>query len=170
MEDIGFKIGSGYDVHRLKAGRPLILGGVTIDHPRGLDGHSDADVLIHAVCDAILGAAGSGDIGDHFPDTDPQYKGISSMKLLEKCRQVLEQNNWRLANMDCIVFAQAPKISPYKQQMRENIARVLKIDTDLVNVKATTTERLGFIGKQEGIAAQCTLLIKTDSKSKHNSK
>lgn len=159
MDQGGFKIGSGYDVHRLVAGRKLILGGVDIDFHLGLDGHSDADVLVHAVCDAILGAAGAGDIGDHFPDTDPAYKGISSMILLKKCKAVLEEKKYTIANMDCIVFAQVPKISPYKAMMKFNMAGVLDIDPDLVNVKATTTERLGFIGREEGIAAQCTLLV-----------
>ncbi len=158
MADPGMKIGSGYDVHRLAAGRKLILGGVKIECDRGLDGHSDADVLVHAVCDAVLGAAGAGDIGDHFPDTDPRYKGISSMVLLERCKKVLDDLGYQIANLDCIVFAQAPKISPYKPQMKENIARALDVSPHLVNVKATTTERLGFIGREEGIAAQCILL------------
>ena len=155
-----YKIGSGYDVHKLAADRKLIIGGVDIDFDRGLLGHSDADVLIHAVCDAVLGAAGLGDIGEHFPDTDPEYRGISSMILLEKCGRLLEKKGCYIANMDCIVFAQVPKISPYKRQMEENIARVLNMDSTLVNVKATTTEKLGFIGKEQGIAAQCTLLVK----------
>lgn len=159
MEQSGVKIGSGYDVHRLVEGRKLIIGGVDIDFHKGLYGHSDADVLVHAVCDAILGALGAGDIGDHFPDTDPSYKGISSMILLERCKDLLNIKKYKILNMDCIVFAQAPKISPYKEQMKENMARVLNINSSLVNVKATTTERLGFIGKEEGIAAQCTLLV-----------
>lgn len=159
MKHPGIKIGSGYDVHRLVPGRPLILGGVAMDFDRGLAGHSDADVLVHAVCDAILGAAGLGDIGDHFPDTDPSYKGISSMILLERCRALMEKQGYEIANMDCIVFAQVPRISPHKQKMEKNIAGALNMDPSLVNVKATTTETLGFIGKEEGIAAQCTLLI-----------
>jgi len=159
MKFSGLKIGSGYDVHRLVTGRDLIVGGVTIDYHKGLDGHSDADVLIHAICDAILGAVGAGDIGEHFPDTDPEYKGISSMVLLENCKAILEHKQFQVTNMDCIIFAQAPKMSPHKIEMQENIARVLNIDISLVNVKATTTERLGFIGRKEGIAAQCTLLI-----------
>ncbi|MFH2093877.1 MAG: 2-C-methyl-D-erythritol 2,4-cyclodiphosphate synthase [Pseudomonadota bacterium] len=159
MGQCGIKTGSGYDVHKLVEGRKLIIGGVDIEFHKGLDGHSDADVLVHAVCDAILGALGAGDIGDHFPDTDPQYKGISSLVLLEHCKDLLEAKHYQIINMDCIVFAQAPKISPYKAQMKENMARVLNIDSSLVNVKATTTERLGFIGKEEGIAAQCTLLV-----------
>ncbi|MBC2704866.1 2-C-methyl-D-erythritol 2,4-cyclodiphosphate synthase [Desulfobacula sp.] len=160
MTGADYKIGSGYDVHRLVSGRKLIIGGVDIDFDRGLSGHSDADVLIHAVCDAILGAAGLGDIGEHFPDTDPEYKGISSMILLEKCGALLGEQGYEVSNMDCIVFAQVPKISPYKKKMEENIAGSLNMTSNLVNVKATTTEKLGFIGKEQGIAAQCTLLIK----------
>ncbi|MBU8848875.1 MAG: 2-C-methyl-D-erythritol 2,4-cyclodiphosphate synthase [Desulfobacterales bacterium] len=163
MTGSDYKIGSGYDVHRLVSGRKLIIGGVNIDFHRGLSGHSDADVLIHAVCDAILGAAGLGDIGEHFPDTDPEYKGISSMILLEKCGALLGKQGLQIANMDCIVFAQVPKISPYKKKMEKNIAGVLNVDAALVNVKATTTETLGFIGKEQGIAAQCTLLVKVIS-------
>ena len=156
-----YKIGSGYDVHRLVKGRKLILGGVDIVFERGLEGHSDADVLIHAVCDAMLGALGQGDIGDHFPDTDAKFKGISSMILLEKCGKLMENQGYKINNMDCIVFAQVPKISPYKKTVEKNIAKALNIEPNLVNVKATTTEKLGFIGKEQGIAAQCTLLIKT---------
>ncbi len=155
-----YKIGSGYDVHRLVKGRKLILGGVDIVFERGLEGHSDADVLIHAVCDAMLGALGQGDIGDHFPDTDAKFKGISSMILLEKCGKLMENQGYKINNMDCIVFAQVPKISPYKKTMEKNMAKALNIEPNLVNVKATTTEKLGFIGKEQGIAAQCTLLIK----------
>ena len=161
MEKPEIKIGSGYDVHRLVPGRKLVIGGVDINFDRGLAGHSDADVLIHAVCDAILGAAGLGDIGEHFPDTDTGYKGISSMILLEKCGALMKGQGYEISNMDCIVFAQVPKISPYKKDMEENIARALNMDSNLVNVKATTTERLGFIGKEQGIAAQCILLVKT---------
>jgi len=161
MEKKGYKIGSGYDVHKLVSGRKLIIGGVDIEFHMGLAGHSDADVLVHAVCDAVLGAAGLGDIGDHFPDNDPQYKGISSILLLETCGGLLKEQGYHIANIDCIVFAQVPRISPYKRQMEENMARALNMDTTLVNVKATTTEKLGFIGKGKGIAAQCTMLVKT---------
>lgn len=160
MKKPDYKIGSGYDVHKLVAGRRLVLGGVEIDFDRGLAGHSDADVLAHAVCDAVLGAAGLGDIGDHFPDTDPGYKGISSMILLKKCAELMAEQGYEIANMDCIVFAQVPRISPYKREMEKKIARALNMESGLVNVKATTTEKLGFIGKQEGIAAQCTLLAR----------
>lgn len=161
MEKTEYRIGSGYDVHQLVPGRKLIIGGVDIEFYKGLAGHSDADVLIHAACDAILGAAGLGDIGDHFPDDDPQYKGISSIRLLETCGGLLKKRGYHIVNMDCIVFAQVPKISPYKRQMQENMARALNMDSTLVNVKATTTEKLGFIGKEQGIAAQCTILVKT---------
>jgi len=154
------KIGSGMDVHQLVSGRDLIIGGVKIDHEKGLKGHSDADVLIHSVCDAILGAAGLGDIGEHFPDTDPRYKGISSRILLGKCGDLLKGEGYEVVNMDCILFAQEPKLSPYKRQMAENMARVLGLESDLVNIKATTTETLGFVGKKEGIAAHTTLLIR----------
>ena len=148
------------DIHELVSGRDLILGGVKIDHEKGLRGHSDADVLIHSVCDAILGAAGLGDIGEHFPDTDPRYNGISSCILLEKCRDLLVGKGYEIVNMDCLLFAQAPKLSPHKRAMAENIARVLELDPDLVNIKATTTETLVFVGRKEGIAAQTTLLIR----------
>ncbi len=155
-----YKIGSGYDVHKLVKNRKLIIGGVDIDFNRGLDGHSDADVLVHAVCDAILGALCLGDIGDHFPDTDPQFKGVSSMILLEKCRGMMENQGYKIQNIDCTVFAQAPKMTPYKEKMKKNMAKVLNIDLNIVNIKATTTEKLGFIGNKKGIAAQCNLLIK----------
>jgi len=154
------KIGSGLDVHQLVEGRDLILGGVKIDHEKGLKGHSDADVLIHSVCDAILGAAGLGDIGEHFPDTDPKYKGIKSGILLGECRDRLMEKGYEIVNMDCILFAQEPRLSPYKKQMVKNIAGILNLDKDLVNIKATTTEQLGFVGKKEGIAAHTTLLIR----------
>lgn len=165
MEKPEVKIGSGYDVHKLVSGRKLILGGVVIDFDRGLEGHSDADVLIHAICDAILGAVGLGDIGEHFPDTNPEYKGISSMILLEKCKALMGELEYEIANMDCIVFAQVPKISPYKKKMEENIAWALNMESSLVNVKATTTETLGFIGQEQGIAAQCTLLVRATKKN-----
>ncbi len=160
MNHSEYKIGTGYDVHRLVQGRKLILGGKDIPFDLGLEGHSDADVLVHAVCDAILGALGCGDIGEHFPDTDPSYKGISSLILLENCRSLMEENGYEISNADCIVFAEAPKLSPHKKDMEKIMAGVLKTDPDLINVKATTTERLGFIGNGEGIAAQCTLLLK----------
>lgn len=159
MSQTAYRIGSGWDVHAFAAGRDLVLGGVKIDYHQGLAGHSDADVLVHAVCDALLGAAGLGDIGEHFPDTDQRYKGISSMKLLNRCRELIQEQGLGVSNLDCTVFAQVPKISPYKRKMEENIAAAVNLDKALVNVKATTTEKLGFVGKEQGIAAQCTVLL-----------
>ena len=157
------RIGMGTDVHGFAPGRDLILGGMKIDHDKGLAGHSDADVLIHAVCDAILGAAGLGDIGDLFPDTDPKYKDIDSRILLAACVRKLEQAGYRIINLDCTVFAQVPKLGPKKQEMAANMAETLEVSTECVNVKATTTEHLGFIGRKEGIAAQAVVLIATCS-------
>lgn len=153
------RIGHGYDVHPLKAGRDLILGGVKISHPKGLDGHSDADVLIHAICDACLGAAALGDIGHHFPDSDPRYRGIDSRRLLRKVCAVLKQHGWRVGNLDSTVVAQAPRLAPHISGMRENIAMDLEIGTEQVNVKATTTEMMGFAGREEGIAAHAVVLL-----------
>lgn len=153
------RIGTGYDVHRLTAGRPLILGGVTIPHPLGLDGHSDADVLVHAVMDALLGAAALGDIGKLFPDTDERYRGCSSLWLLEQVGEALRQAGYRVGNIDATVVAQCPKLAPHLMVMRENIARTLGIPAGDVSVKATTEEHLGFTGREEGIAAQAVCLI-----------
>lgn len=153
------RIGTGYDVHRLGEGLPLWLGGVSVPHSHGLIGHSDADVLLHAVCDALLGAAALGDIGKHFPDTDPQYKGISSLKLLAHVGRLLQEKGYHVENIDSTVAAQRPKLAPYIQQMRQNIADTLGIDVDCVSVKATTTEHLGFEGREEGISAQAVVLI-----------
>jgi len=153
------RIGMGTDVHAFAPGRDLILGGVKIAHDQGLAGHSDADVLIHAVCDALLGAAGLGDIGDLFPDTDPAYRDIDSRVLLKTCGQKLAETGYRILNIDCTVFAQVPKLGYKKQEMAESIARTLALAPRLVNVKATTTEHLGFIGREEGIAAQAVVLI-----------
>lgn len=153
------RIGTGYDVHRLTAGRPLILGGVTIPHPLGLDGHSDADVLVHAVMDALLGAAALGDIGKLFPDTDERYRGCSSLWLLEQVGEALRQAGYRVGNIDATVVAQRPKLAPHLAAMRENIARTLGIPAGDVSVKATTEEHLGFTGREEGIAAQAVCLI-----------
>jgi 2-C-methyl-D-erythritol 2,4-cyclodiphosphate synthase len=155
-----YKIGTGYDVHRFAPGRKLMLGGIDIPFGLGLEGHSDADVLIHAVCDAILGALGLGDIGEHFPDTDDSYKDISSLILLEKSRALAAAEGYAINNLDCIVLAEKPKLKPFKRRMRDRIAEVLKIEPTLINIKATTTEKLGYIGREEGIAAQCTLLLK----------
>ena len=148
------RVGMGYDVHRLVEGRDLIIGGVKIQHTYGLLGHSDADVLLHAIMDALLGAAALGDIGKHFPDTDETYKGISSMKLLEEVRKLIEKECYVIENIDATIIAQKPKMRPFINEMEENIARVLGISKNQVNVKATTEEGLGFTGKEEGISAQ----------------
>ena len=153
------RIGTGYDVHVLGEGLPLWLGGVQVPHTHGLIGHSDADVLLHAICDALLGAAALGDIGKHFPDTDPQYKGISSLRLLAHVRALLQKHGYRIGNIDSTVAAQRPKLAPHIEQMRRNIADTLGIDIDQVSVKATTTEHLGFEGREEGISAQAVALI-----------
>jgi 2-C-methyl-D-erythritol 2,4-cyclodiphosphate synthase len=147
------RIGNGYDVHRLVENRSLIMGGVDIPYEKGLLGHSDADVLVHAIMDALLGAAGERDIGKHFPDTDNSYKGISSLKLLEKVREIIKDKGYLVGNIDSIIVAQAPKMAPYIEIMRKNISEVLEIDQDSINIKATTTEGLGFAGKGEGIAS-----------------
>ena len=156
---VSMRIGMGYDVHRLVEGRDLIIGGVKIPYEKGLLGHSDADVLLHAIMDALLGAAALGDIGKHFPDTDPAYKGISSIKLLEKVGELLEENHVFIENIDATIIAQAPKMRPHIDTMRENIAKALLIDVGQVNVKATTEEGLGFTGSGEGISSQaiCSL-------------
>src|SRR5512138_112014 len=153
------RIGHGYDVHRLVAERKLILGGVDVPYHKGLLGHSDADVLLHAISDAILGAIGEGDIGRHFPDTDPQFKGADSLKLLAHVMGLADRKGYRLGNVDATVVAQRPKLAPHIPAMRENIARVLAADADRVNVKATTTEELGFCGRGEGIAAHAVALM-----------
>jgi len=154
------RIGLGFDVHALEAGRKLILGGVKIDYHMGLAGHSDADVLIHAVMDAILGACGLGDIGIHFPDTDMKYRDISSLLLLDKVRKKMEDKGLEIVNMDLVLIMQKPNVSVYFSEMKKNIAGVLNIDHNMVNIKATTTEGLGFCGREEGIAAQCAILLK----------
>ena len=153
------RIGIGYDVHRLVEGRKLILGGVTIPFKKGLLGHSDADVLIHAVCDALLGAAGLGDIGLHFPDTDPKLKDISSMIILSKTYNLLKDKGFTVINLDSTIMAEAPKITPFRATIQKNIARTIEIEPECVNIKATTLETLGMIGKGEGIAALCIALI-----------
>ena len=153
------RVGIGYDIHRLVEGRPLILGGVPVTYKKGLLGHSDADVLVHAVCDALLGAAGLGDIGIHFPDTDPQYKDVSSLKLLSKTCQMVAAKGFRIINLDAIVFAEAPKLGSHRKQMQASISKTMNIQAENVNIKATTTEGLGVIGKGEGIGAMCVALI-----------
>ena len=155
------RIGHGYDVHRLVPERKLILGGVEIPHSLGLLGHSDADVLLHAICDAILGALGAGDIGKHFPDHDPAYRGISSLKLLREVMALAEAKGYQLGNLDATVIAQRPKLAPHIREMVGNIAQVCHADVDRVNVKATTTEELGFEGRGEGISAHAVVLLKS---------
>ena len=155
------RIGMGYDVHKLVEGRKLILGGVEIPYEKGLLGHSDADVLLHAIMDALLGAAALGDIGKHFPDTDPAYKGISSIRLLEHVANLLEEHQFLIENIDATIIAQRPKMRPYIDTMRENIAKALKIEADQINVKATTEEGLGFTGSGEGISAQAIASLET---------
>ena len=153
------RIGTGYDVHRLTEGRELIVGGVKIPYERGLLGHSDADVLLHAIMDALLGAAALGDIGKHFPDSSPEYKGISSLILLKKVGELLEQEGFLVENIDATIIAQAPKMRPYIDTMRENIANTLEMNLSCVNVKATTEEGLGFTGTGEGISAQAVCML-----------
>lgn len=156
---MNFRTGLGYDVHRLTEGRKLIVGGVDIPYEKGLLGHSDADVLVHAIMDALLGACKLGDIGRHFPDTDPQYKGISSITLLKHVGELLGNNGYRVVNIDSVIVAQQPKMKPHIPQMEENIAQALGIDVDDVNVKATTEEGLSFTGSGEGMAAKAVCLV-----------
>lgn len=153
------RIGTGYDVHQFQENRRLILGGVEIPHEKGLLGHSDADVLVHAIIDAILGALALGDIGKHFPDSDEQYRNISSIQLLEKTAGIMREKGWVTANIDTVVMAQRPKLAPFLADMAINIAGCLGINTDQVSIKATTTEKLGFVGREEGIAAQAVVLL-----------
>ena len=153
------RIGMGYDVHRLAENRKMIIGGVEIPYEKGLLGHSDADVLLHAIMDALLGAAALGDIGKHFPDTDPAYEGISSMKLLEKVGQLLEDNRYVIENIDATIIAQKPKMAPHIPQMRANMAKAMGINESQLNIKATTEEKLGFTGREEGIASQAICLL-----------
>jgi len=159
-----YKIGIGYDVHRFAKNRKLVLGGVEIPYEMGLDGHSDADVILHAICDAMLGAVAKGDIGEHFPNTDSKYRGISSLVLLKKVNELIQQEGYHVGNVDVVVLAEAPSLKPYKPKMRFHIAFELAIDEDLVNIKATTSEGLGFIGAKEGIAAYATVLLVKKSK------
>ena len=154
------RVGMGYDVHKLVEGRDLILGGVKVPYEKGLLGHSDADVLLHAITDAILGAAALGDIGKHFPDTDPQYKGISSMVLLEHCYQLMDKEGYEINNLDSIIMCEAPKMAPHIQKMRENVASKLHCDISQINIKATRGEKLGFVGRQEGMVAQAVVLLR----------
>ncbi|MFF2290153.1 2-C-methyl-D-erythritol 2,4-cyclodiphosphate synthase [Peribacillus butanolivorans] len=154
-----FRIGQGYDVHQLVEGRPLIIGGITIPYEKGLLGHSDADVLLHTVADACLGAIGAGDIGKHFPDTDPEFKDADSAKLLQYIWAIVKKEGYVLGNADCTIIAQSPKMAPYIEEMRVRIAELLDASVAQINVKATTTEKLGFTGRSEGIAAQAVVLL-----------
>jgi len=156
-----YRIGNGYDVHRLIKGRKLILGGVDIPHGLGLDGHSDADVLCHALCDSLLGACGAGDLGKYFPDTDNKWKGVSSLVLLEKSGELVAERGFQISNVDTTIVAQQPKIGPHIDSMTTNISETLNIDPTQINIKATTTERLGFAGREEGIAAYAVALLQT---------
>lgn len=153
------RIGQGFDVHAFEEGRPLIIGGITVPHERGLVGHSDADVLLHTITDAALGAVGEGDIGRHFPDTDPAFKGADSAKLLTHCWNIVKEKGYVLGNIDCTIIAQRPKMAPHIPAMRTRIAELLEADESQINVKATTTEKLGFPGREEGIAALATILL-----------
>ncbi len=153
------RVGQGYDVHQLVEGRPLVLGGVTIQHNKGLAGHSDADVLVHSLCDALLGAAGKGDIGQHFPDTDSSYQNIDSRILLRKVMSLLQEDDWQLVNADLTIIAQAPKLAPHIPQMRSLLSIDMNIDETQLNIKATTTEELGYCGREEGIAALAIVLL-----------
>lgn len=153
------RIGQGFDVHQLVEGRPLIIGGITIPYEKGLLGHSDADVLLHTISDAALGALALGDIGKHFPDTDPAFKDADSAKLMKHVWDLIKKEGYKLGNLDCTIIAQKPKMAPYIEQMRERIAALLDADISQINVKATTTEKLGFTGRAEGIAAQAVILI-----------
>jgi len=154
------RVGHGYDVHKFAENRPLIIGGETIPHSHGLEAHSDGDVLIHAICDALLGAAGLWDIGHHFPDSDARFKNIDSRELLRRVIKDLADRGWKVSNIDSTVVAQAPNLAPFIPAMREKLAMDLAVDVDAVNVKATTTEKLGFAGREEGIAAHAVVLIK----------
>lgn len=154
-----FRVGHGYDVHKLVEDRKLIIGGVEIPHSKGLLGHSDADVLAHAICDALLGAAALGDIGKHFPDNDDRYKDIDSLVLLEKVCELIRNKGYEISNVDSTILAQAPKLKPYIDEMRSKLAKAMKLDIDELSVKATTEERLGFTGREEGIAAHAVVLL-----------
>ena len=155
-----YRIGQSIDIHQLVAGRKLILGGVEIEHERGLLGHSDADVLCHAVIESIIGALGLGDIGKHFSDTDAQYKGISSLVLLEKTYEMMDDRGYEISNLDAIILIEKPKMAPQIQKMKENISRILKCDIADVNIKATRGEKLGFVGHEEGAVSQCVVMLK----------
>jgi 2-C-methyl-D-erythritol 2,4-cyclodiphosphate synthase len=157
---MNFRVGIGHDVHRLAKGRKLVLGGIEIPHTHGLDGHSDADVVLHAVCDAMLGAAGLGDIGEHFPNTDPKYKGVPSTVFLKEVNKKISAAGWKVENVDVVILAEAPKLKEFKSKMKYHIALELKLEETQVNIKAGTNEGLGYIGAQEGIAAYAVVLLR----------
>jgi len=159
---MNIRVGIGYDAHRLVLGRPLILGGVTVPYEKGLLGHSDADVLSHALCDAVLGASSLGDIGRHFPDTDPRWKGADSLMLLRECVRLATEKGWRVVNVDSILVCQKPKLASYLPQMTEKISEAMGIESSCVNVKAKTTEEMGFEGRGEGLSAQAIVMIRKD--------
>jgi 2-C-methyl-D-erythritol 2,4-cyclodiphosphate synthase len=158
-KDTGYRVGMGYDVHPFVENRPLILGGITIPHYHGLAGHSDADCLVHAICDALLGAVAAGDLGQHFPDTDPQYQGIASLVLLERVTAIVARKGWKITNIDATIVVQTPRVASYRAQMEERIAATVGVEHERVNIKATTTEGLGFTGRNEGIAAYAVVLV-----------
>lgn len=158
-----FRVGNGFDVHAFAENRPLIIGGIEIPYEKGLIGHSDADVLLHTVADACLGAIGEGDIGRHFPDTDPNFKDADSAKLLQHVWKLVRNKGYKLVNIDCIIMAQKPKMAPHIEKMQERIAELLEAGMEQVNVKATTTERLGFVGREEGIASQAVVLLQKEN-------
>ena len=158
-----FRIGIGFDAHAFVEGRPLVIGGVNIPHSKGLLGHSDADVLVHAVMDAILGALALGDIGEHFPDTEDEFQGADSIELLSRVQKMIEEKGFCCENLDSIIIAEKPKLKSYLGEMRENLASVLKINIDQLSIKATTTEHMGFTGREEGIAAQAIVLLKSNN-------
>ena len=159
-EPFAFRVGLGHDTHRLVAGKPLLLGGVSVEHSMGLDGHSDADVLLHAVTDALLGAAGLGDIGELFPDTDPQYRGADSARFLKAALSLIHEGGWQPVNLDCTIHAQRPKLSTYQPAIRQRLAELLQIPPDAVNVKAKTGERVGPVGREEAMCADAIVLIR----------
>ncbi|MGQ9654646.1 MAG: 2-C-methyl-D-erythritol 2,4-cyclodiphosphate synthase [Thermodesulfobacteriota bacterium] len=163
---MNLRVGHGYDAHRWVEGRPLVLGGVDIPHHRGLLGHSDADVILHAICDAILGASALGDLGSHFSDTDPEYAGISSLILLERTAQMARGRGWEVVNVDATVIAQSPRLAPHIPRMVDEIADTLGLHSSQVNLKATTTEGMGFVGREEGIAAHAVVLLREITKDK----
>ncbi len=156
------RIGQSSDIHQLVEGRDLILGGVKIEHTKGLLGHSDADALLHAIAEAILGSVALGDLGKHFPDTDPKWKGADSLRILEGCNDLLHQKGYHVVNIDSLVMIERPKMAPHIQKMRENIAKALHVDVDFVNVKATRGEKMGFVGREEGVLAQAVVLVESD--------